>query len=118
MSESTYIYPNYGSGNSGVTGPGHALPMATPQVMGNNEAVAHTAWEALSLTGCNCATGVRIKNYGTNAAYIMYAQQLPAAIDKGYMLEEGEEVFLEARDLNNVFARGVAGSATLTFIAS
>jgi hypothetical protein len=92
--------------------------MATPQVMGNNEAVAHTAWEALSLTGCNCATGVRIKNYGAESAYILYAQALPAAIDKGFILETGEETFLEVRDLNQVFARGVAGSATLTFIAS
>ena len=117
MSESTYIFPNTYP-TVGVTGPGASMPKANPQVLGNNEAVGNSAWEALSLTGCQCATGVRLKNYGSESSYVTVANSVSECPTKGFILEEGEEVFLEVNALETVYVKGVGGSATLTFIAS
>ena len=117
MSEDTYIFPN-SYPTVGITGPGAPMPKANPQVLGNNEAVGNGAWEVLSLTGCQCATGVRLKNYGTESSYVTIANAASECPTKGFILEEGEEVFLEVDDLKTVWVKGVGGSATLTFIAS
>jgi len=117
MSEDTYIHPNH-LVVRGVTSPGAPIPLAPPQVLGSNEDVGSGAWEKLSLTGANLATGVRVKNYGSVSSMIQVAGSASECPDKGFHLEEGEEVFIEIPRLGNVFVRGVGGSATLTFIAS
>ena len=117
MSEDTYIHPSHLVA-SGVTSPGAPIPLAPPQVLGSNEDVDSSAWENLSLTGANLATGVRVKNYGATGAMIQIAGAVAECPTKGFHLEEGEEVFLEVRELSNVFVKGVGNNATLTFIAS
>ena len=117
MSEDTYIFPNTYSGR-GATAAGAPIPLAPPQVLGNNLDVDSSAWEFLSGTGCQLATGVRVKNHGSTACMIQIAQTAAQCPTQGFHLEEGEEVFLEVGELRHVFVKGVGDNATLTFIAS
>tara|TARA_Y100001938_G_C8061032_1_gene417258 strand:+ start:462 stop:824 length:363 start_codon:yes stop_codon:yes gene_type:complete len=94
-----------------------------PVVIGSKTTTAGNDWELMSATGGTLENGVRIKNTSANALYVkafvngMTAGATGAGVGGGYMLTESEEVFLEVRQLSDIFVTGVLG-ASCGFIAS
>ena len=77
----------------------------------------------MSATGATLENGVRIKCTSTGPVYVkafvngMTAGATGTGIGGGYMLTESEEVFVEVRQLSDIFVTGVLG-ASCGFIAS
>jgi|APSaa5957512493_1039668.scaffolds.fasta_scaffold291624_1 hypothetical protein len=84
-----------------------------PAVIGNSTTTA--SWVQLDTTGATLENGVRIKN--TDAANIALIS-VTGLTAEGFWLTGGEEVFLEVRQLSNVYIKNQSGASALTFIAS
>jgi hypothetical protein len=84
-----------------------------PVVIGNSTTTG--SYAQLHATGATLENGVRIKN--TNAANTA-AISVTGLTAEGFWLTGGEEVFLEVRQLSNVYIKTIDGHSALTFIAS
>lgn len=93
-----------------------------PVVMGSNATIGDT-WEALSLTGGTLENGVRIKNStlgGTTTLWISTTSAgTGATAEQGFYMAKSDEVFIEVRQLSDVWVIGhAANNCEATFIAS
>jgi len=88
-----------------------------PIVMGSNPSV-DSAWEALSATGATLENGVRLKQATDETMYVTTTSAgTGGTADYGFILTDSEEVFVEVRQLSDVWVCADSTSVA-TFIAS
>ncbi len=80
-----------------------------------DETVIGGSWTQLNATGATLENGVRIKNYNTTNEMFVTTTGLSA--DAGFLVDGLEELFLEVRQLSDVWAKSASGT-TAGYIAS
>ena len=86
-----------------------------PKVFGTNTDVDN-AYEALSQYGQTLDAGVRVKC--TTSGGIFVAVDGATQDGNGFLLQEGDEVFIECSQLSTVKVKGASNDQTATFIAT
>ena len=81
---------------------------------------ASQGWQQMSATGCTMESGVRIKNTSAPTVFVSTTGLTGATAGtmSGFMLGESEEVFVEVRQLTNIWVAPSAAGASVGFIAS
>jgi len=77
------------------------------------ETLGTSSWSQLDATGATLENGVRIKNYDNGN---MYVTTTGLSAGTGFQLTNREEIFLEVRQLSNVWIKG--NGFTAGYVAS